>query len=597
MCIHDLNLAEIVDMAPSPRHSTRPAGSAVMTAWDHLLESPKHSGPRSSTLTAWDHLMQSPKSSPPLKAKSSSQPAGDNQLTDFPECSVPAEHFANFMMAKVDNRSVLERHERKAAAPRHALRSVPVPTAESINIQLRAALCKCQGDRTRLRTALKVEQKEKEQLREELSTSAARLVAVEAELQSMKGQLNCRQPSLALETVTTLAQTAAAARPRVQQAVQAESLKLAKSLARRWTLQVRLRQIQRTIGLSAFHRNMDTRECVMKELVTVQRDFCGQLEGLRSGYLRPIQLYSAQRCGTSLDPHGWLHQEFEILHTATSELLERHTAALVPLIKATDDESQLAVAFELIFAAQPSMSRFLNRLAPVRTFVARETKRNPELANTMETQKRLIDERMQSKVPSFASLLFKILQQAVNYGALLQRMIDLSSAQHVSGPMLQQLVSRVNKLNQVVDASAQNYKTIRELQCSLPEFPICLVSDERRITDEITAELIRDEMAVPVKLVLMTDYLLVLEPTDKQSDSTTNASAVNSSKIRKSVKKVQQFGVVALLAISTDWQPDALRAVDQRVAEFVVQTNKDAFTIRTVDDVTKDRWVQLVNGS
>ena len=137
----------------------------------------------------------------------------------------------------------------------------------------------------------------------------------------MKEQGISRETSLALETVTTLAQTAAD-RPRVQQAVQAQGLNLAKSLARRWTLQIRLRQIQRTIGLSTFHRNMDTRECVMKELVTVQRDFCGQLEGLRSGYLQPIQLYSAQCCGTPLDPHGWQHQEFEILHTATSELLE-----------------------------------------------------------------------------------------------------------------------------------------------------------------------------------------------------------------------------------------------------------------------------------
>merc|ERR1711865_1063322 len=136
--VHELDPAEIIDMVPSPRHSTPP----VMTAWDHLLESPKHSAPESPMLTAWDHLVQSPKS-------------------------------MKFMM--------------------------------------------------------------------DFSIMKNRLVAAEAELQTMKEQRISRETSLALETVTTLAQTAAD-RPRVQQAVQAQGLNLAKSLARRWTLQIRLRQ-------------------------------------------------------------------------------------------------------------------------------------------------------------------------------------------------------------------------------------------------------------------------------------------------------------------------------------------------------------------
>jgi len=344
------------------------------------------------------------------------------------------------------------------------------------------------------------------------------------------------------------------------------------------------------IGLSRHGENLKTRDLVLEEMGSMQSDFCEQLEVLQEGYLHPIQMYSARAAGSTRDPHGWLHQEFNTLSSAVGELLVRHNAAINPMLRAKQDDNELVNAFDSIFAARDAMSRFLHRLASVSSFISKGTKENPELKQTMATQRFTIAERTCKKVPSLASLLFKTLQQTVNYAALLERLLALSGPHHISCSMLRDLIHKVHRMNQDVDTSSKHFQELKALQASLHGFAVSLVAEGRHICGEFVGQIIEEDSNRQVKIVVMTDYLLLLAPCISVREVATVKKA--------SRTPPPQFRVLKLLGRSTSWQPDALRAetsLETLPTDFALRSNNKTLTIRVESDVERVACMQLIN--
>eukprot|EP00658_Telonema_sp_P-2_P002947 TRINITY_DN11084_c0_g1_i1.p1 TRINITY_DN11084_c0_g1~~TRINITY_DN11084_c0_g1_i1.p1 ORF type:complete len:456 (+),score=124.06 TRINITY_DN11084_c0_g1_i1:71-1438(+) len=388
-----------------------------------------------------------------------------------------------------------------------------------------------------------------------------------------------------------------------------------------------IRDAQESRGLGdVYKRQVDS---VVNKIYTYETKYVNDLRILLKTYFEPILpfieswLVPERAEGTRLSSHeiqnARLFRMFQQYVAALSRIYSFHSNELMKLAErrtsASSGSNVIEVAVGMLKSfcvhAKGSVTMVLNRNTQVRQLIEGRAKVDLELRDFMWKQEKSIKQGM-----SLSGYMFATLQSVTSYAMLAHRLVENMPVSHLQYQEVLELEQMFEKHNYDLNHSSTCYREILKLQNQIPDFPINLAKECRRLARRSRMEQIvrvsengienpAGETKKQVEVVLLSDMCVICEYTTIQlqkfqqnAKSTmvemkSGARGVRAKVLPAKTENKSVYRVTAVIAIET------LHAQPVPGSEFVFELlspESPPIILAASSKAERDDWISEIQG-